>query len=552
MPSRDHNSVLRDRLSTLQVLDDAPQGVLVATADYGGTTVYANRALTEMFRSEAPTEPGALASDDHSVFDRNGELLPFEESPLGITLARRVRSRAELQIFLGAETPLWFDVSSAPLECHGTSLAIAYIHDVTHLKEAKSRLDEAHERLALQLADITQVHEMTERLALRVTLDDTLDDVLREGAALLGADKAVARTFDDGGESLTNRAMLNLGEDDLAALAALGPNMILRDGLLEYDGSIIVEDIRNDPVCDERMRDLAAQIGVRSMYVLALVGSDGRQLGVLVWGFANPGKPTARQRRVAQTYCRIAGQIAENNRLYEREHQIANALQSSMLAKDLPELPGLEVAAYSLSGAQGMQAGGDWYDAVALSRGRAGFTIGDVMGKGLPAATAMGQLRTGLRSYALVEGEDPIAVLTDLNRLTVEMDLTDMATAAYVTVDPQRRRADIASAGHCHALLVTDDARFLTAPQGIPLGIAADWNSDALTAELPPGAMLILYTDGLVERRGEDLDVGLERLRKAALQAPDDIDAVCPHLIRTCLDSEHAEDDVAILAVRLP
>ncbi|NUU24250.1 MAG: SpoIIE family protein phosphatase [Streptomycetaceae bacterium] len=448
---------------------------------------------------------------------------------------------------------MWIDVSCAPLDCNGDGLAIGYIHDVTHLKEAETRLDEANERLALQLADLTQVYEMTERLTARVTLDDTLHDVLREGAAVLGADKAVARTFDETGETLVSRVWHNMSRGDLAAVNGLGPNLVLRDGMLEHDGSLVIEDIRNDPACDDEIRAVSVTIGIRSMYVLDLLGPDGRSLGVLAWGFGTPGKPTGRQRQVARTYCRMAGQIAENNRLYDREHQIANTLQRSMLAKDLPRLDGIEVAAYSLAGAQGMQAGGDWYDAVSLPRDKAGFTIGDVMGKGLPAAAAMGQLRTGLHSYALVEGEDPVAVLTDLNTLMVQMDLADMATAAYAAVDPHRRRAEIALAGHCPPLVVHgDDAYFVRSGHGVPLGIAGGWHTDAEIVDLPPGAMLILYTDGLVERRDEDLDAGLERLRRAALAAPDEIDHVCPHLIERCLAGTTAEDDVAILAIRLP
>ncbi|WUW23849.1 SpoIIE family protein phosphatase [Streptomyces sp. NBC_01463] len=548
---------LSDHLASVQVLEGAPHGIVIASAEQGATTVYSNGRLAELFGAQVPQEPGGLARAATSFSDRNGEPLRFAESPLGVALGLRRPARAEVRYMPQGERALWLDISAVPLDFGPGELplAVAFLHDVSQQRRSADDLDEVNRRLAEQLEDATWVHGLSERLTDHDSVDGTLHQVLGEGARLLRADMGVARLRDEDGAVMRTRALYGMPADVRSvreAVEALPPGRFLVDEAEAAGGALIVEDVETDPSCSPRVRELGRAAGFRRVYALALSTTSGRRLGVVAWAWREPGRPTLRQRQLVGTYCRFAGQMVENNLLYERERRIAGTLQQSMLAQTLPEIAGVQVAACSLPGARGMQAGGDWYDVMALPGGKAGLALGDVMGKGLRAATAMGQLRTALRSYALVEGEDPVAVLSDLNALSQDMALTDLATVLYMTVDPQERRAVVASAGHCPPLLVDHSgARFLRAGQGVPLGVVDEWDAEADEFELPAGALLVLYTDGLVERRGEELGVGLERLRAAALAAPADVGDLCGHLVEACLDDGESSDDVAILAVRV-
>ncbi|MYW66075.1 SpoIIE family protein phosphatase [Streptomyces sp. SID8379] len=553
-----------DPPSTLAILEGSPHGILIASTRAGGTTLYANQRLERMFNTPVPKEPGGLVAASQALFDRNGEEMPFEQSPLGIALRLRRPARAEVQYLVPGLPTLRLDITATPLECahYDEPLAVAYLHDISHQQHAADALDEANRRLAQQLEDQTWVHSLTERLADHGGVEETLRQVLAEGALLLQADMGAARLYNEDLRRMETRAVHGFPEEREGAhklLDSVGIGEDLVDVAVRAGGWLVFEDVTTDPSATTALRELGHLVGFRAVYVLALHNACGRKLGVVAWAFRAPGRPTARQRQLASTYCRFAGQVVENNRLYERERRIASTLQQSMLAQQLPEVAGVRVAACSLPGARGMQAGGDWYDVISLPEGKAGLALGDVMGKGLGAATAMGQLRTALRSYALVQGEDPVAVLSNLNALTADMALTDLATVLYLTVDPVRRLARVASAGHCPPLLVDGSgASFVGAGQGVPLGVLDDWQAEESSFELPEGSLLVLYTDGLVERRGEELGVGLERLRQAALSAPEELDELCAHLVERCAEdgAEGAEesanpDDVAILAVRV-
>ncbi|MEV3860948.1 SpoIIE family protein phosphatase [Streptomyces sp. NPDC050095] len=547
----------RTTVSSATVLEGSPHGVLIASALAGGTAVYANHRLDEMFRTPVPMDPGGLVAASRELLDRNGEPLPFAQSPLGIALHLRRPARAEVQYEVPGADPLRLDITATPLDCdHGPDpVAVAYIHDISHQQRAADALDEANHRLAQQLEDITWVHGLTERLTDQGSVDETLQRVLSEGARLLQADMGAARLYNEELRTMETRATFGIANslaDAQELIATVGDKEDLVEAAVLAGGWLLYEDVMTDPAAAGPLRELGEVAGFRSVYVLALRSAQGRKLGAVAWAFEKPGRPTSRQRQLASTYCRFAGQVVENNRLYERERRIASTLQQSMLAQELPDIPGVQIAAVSLPGAQGMQAGGDWYDVLALPQGKVALALGDVMGKGLRAATAMGQMRTALRSYALVEGEDPVAVLTDLNALTGDMALTDLATVLYMTVDPGRRQATVASAGHCPPLLVDHSgASFVRAGQGVPMGVIDEWHAEPGEVELPEGALLVLYTDGLVERRGEELGEGLERLRQAALSAPAEVGELCSYLIEECLDEGANPDDVAILALRV-
>lgn len=233
---------------------------------------------------------------------------------------------------------------------------------------------------------------------------------------------------------------------------------------------------------------------------------------------------------------------------------IAGTLQRHLLPDRLPEVPSLAMAARYCPGERAAQVGGDWYDAIVLPGGQVGLAIGDVVGHGVRAATLMGELRSALRAYAVAEPESPAAALAHLNSLVERTHGGQMvATALYMVIDLDSRHLRFASAGHLAPLLLDANgtARFLESSQMPPLGIPWPTSVDDGSAELQPGSTVLLYTDGLVERRTEGIDVGLARLQAAMSEGPTDLEQLCTHVLANARGEGDLHDDVALLAVKL-
>jgi anti-anti-sigma factor len=235
----------------------------------------------------------------------------------------------------------------------------------------------------------------------------------------------------------------------------------------------------------------------------------------------------------------------------EREHRIAETLQRSLLPERLPDIPGVAFASRYLPGGAGLKIGGDWYDVFPLARGRIAVTVGDVVGRGLGAAAAMGQLRTAVRAYAL-ETASPAGVLDHTSRLVGEIEAAQMATLLFAVLDPESGTLTYASAGHPPPLLLGPDGQacYLEDGRSPPLGLVTGARLDAVTT-IEPGSTLILYTDGLVERRGLPLDESLEMLRHDVEGHLGDLDSLCDERVLRDPRPESPDDDVAVLMVRL-
>jgi PAS domain S-box-containing protein len=278
---------------------------------------------------------------------------------------------------------------------------------------------------------------------------------------------------------------------------------------------------------------------------------EGRSIGALHVGtlFARTfsGDDTAMLRVAAGR----AGMAIERVRLFEREHAIAEELQRSLLPAELPEVPGLSAAArYNPAGA-GSQVGGDWYDMVVQPDGTLLMIIGDVAGRGIGAASQMGQLRSALRAYAF-DGHPPGSLLERLNGFMNGLRDRGMATVALVSVDAAAGELRYAKAGHPPALMVGPDGAvtWLEDAAGVPLGVVEDAVYAEATVPIAPGSTLVLYTDGLVEVRGESLDRGFERLEKATISAPHEPEALCDHVLEHTLADPDIDDDVTLLVLR--
>lgn len=245
-----------------------------------------------------------------------------------------------------------------------------------------------------------------------------------------------------------------------------------------------------------------------------------------------------------------AEELAEDNeRLYSQQLGIAQTLQHALLPEELPAMPGVDFAVRYLPGGGGIEVGGDWYDVVRLDDDRCFFVIGDVSGRGLRAATTMASLRYAIRAFAS-QGDTPdelLAKLSDL--LSVEHD-DHFATVLCGYLDLSSRRLVLADAGHFPPLLIEGSkATYLDVPLGPPVGVPGGTRPPAGETVIGTSGTVLAFTDGLVERRGEHLDVGLERLRQAATQATGSVEDVLSHLIDT-LTPDGSSDDIAIVGVQ--
>ncbi|QKV92767.1 SpoIIE family protein phosphatase [Streptomyces sp. NA02950] len=289
-----------------------------------------------------------------------------------------------------------------------------------------------------------------------------------------------------------------------------------------------------------------------------------------------------RDRALAVELAARAAVSIDNARLYRREHERALILQRSLLPPGDPEAAGLDIACRYLPGNAATEVGGDWFDVIELPGHRTALVVGDVMGRGLRAAVAMGELRTAVRTLALLDLE-PAEVLSALDEIARGLgapsgshtparsgsrtrsgaedssDLSEvyLATCVYAVYDPVTRRCTFANAGHLPPVLVEpgEDALLMEVPPGMPLGVGGE-PFEEIEVELPDGALLALYTDGLVESREHALDEGLQDFRAAlsshdGTRVPDSsLEDICDHVLSS-LDTRHGEDDIALLMARV-
>jgi anti-anti-sigma factor len=323
-----------------------------------------------------------------------------------------------------------------------------------------------------------------------------------------------------------------------------------------HDGDVLGEGTdgreRADDV-DPGVVEVLREAGVRGAMALPLVAA-GTTVGAIGVGLLDRARISRTERNTLMALAEPCGMALDRARLYRAEHQIADTLQRSLLPQALPAVDRLGLAVRYLPGATGTQAGGDWYDVVQLDDQRVAVAVGDVVGQGTAAAAVMGQLRTALSGY-LLAGHGPAAALGLLDGLTARIPGARASTAMCLVLDPHRGELRWARAGHLPGLLVAADGsavRYLDDPAGHGplLGLPPDRRGHGeAVATLEPGATLLLYTDGLVERRGESLDEGLDRLADAVERHREE----GPEPLATALLDElgSRSDDVALVVARL-
>jgi PAS domain S-box-containing protein len=525
---------------------NAPIGIGLIDAD--GCWMQVNKALCDII--------GRGQSDLVGEHFR-GVLVPAErekaESDLQEVLeGDRVAYQAERQYLHAEGFPVDVLVSvSLARDAEGEPLN--FVVQVLDMTERKAAERERGERLQEQAAraeaeavadTIRKLQTITDVALRHLSLDDLLRGLLAQISDILEVEGAAIGLLDGAGNTLVIEATYGYAQTvDRGFRVALGEGFT---GRIAATGrpAVIATAAGVEP-----LEPFLRQAGIGSLLGVPL-RNDGRTIGVLHVGTTRSREFSNEDTSLLQLAADRAALAIEHARSYERERGVVETLQRSLIPEQLPRLPGLEMAARYQPGGPRADVGGDWYDAIALEGGEVGLAMGDVVGHGLEAASLMGQLRNALRAYALEE-HPPGVVVEKLDSLVQSLEQGRMATLLYLVVDADLSRIRFASAGHLPPLLVGPDgeAAFIEEAASVPLGVMPGGYDEAVR-EILPGSTLVLYTDGLVEERGEPIDDGLERLRQAVMDAPDDPEAMCDHVLAAMGRSDRAADDVAMFVLR--
>jgi PAS domain S-box-containing protein len=440
----------------------------------------------------------------------------------------------ELQRRDGTRFPA--EATVAKVDVQGEILVSGFIRDMTdRRRREEERAALVREQAAR--AEAERVAELVSGMQLLVdaalahrTLDDILPDVVTRVRGVLQADAASIHLVEEG-----DRLMLRAASDSGPAAPFTGGSFA--EQVAEAREPLLVED----PTADQ----VGSLIGVPLL-------ADRNVRGVVVASAAPPRRFTADDLSILRLAADRVALAIDHARVYEREHRIAETLQRSLLPDRMPHLPGLDVAARYIPGVDEAKVGGDWYDVLTVPGGGVGLVMGDVAGKGLAAASMVGRLRSALRAYAL-EGHAPARVLERLNRLIwTEAEDTQMATLIYLVVDAADGEVRWVNAGHPPPLLLDGDERprYLEGGTSVPLGVLPFPDFEEVAAPVAPGSTVVLYTDGLVERPGEHIDEGLDRLAEAVRAAPVPPEQLCDHVLDALVPEDGTPDDVALLTLR--
>ncbi|HEX8646973.1 MAG TPA: GAF domain-containing SpoIIE family protein phosphatase [Thermoleophilaceae bacterium] len=418
-------------------------------------------------------------------------------------------------------------------ESHRTDHARLYAAE----REARLEADRASESLR-------RLQTVTDVALSHLQLEELLDELLGRVSEMLEVDFASIVLVEEDDRTLAVRAIRGLSPDVAQLRFGLGEGFVGRVATARRP--MVLEQVR-----DEDLLPPLRGRGMESLMGVPLI-VEGRVTGVMPLGSFTRRAFTPEEVRLTQLAADRMAVAIEHARLFEREHRIAETLQRSLLPHTLPSVAGLRVAARYLPARAEAQVGGDWYDVVEIAGGGLALSIGDVAGHGIEAAALMGQLRNTLRGAAL-EGQDAGSAMTRVDRLLQgQRERPDtIATAVFARLNGDGSSLELATAGHPPPLVVNPDGttRYLDGVRSVPLGVPAPGGRTATSCAIEPGSMLMLYTDGLVERRDASLTAGLDRLARAAAAAGDEPESACDSVVAEMLGDEGPADDVALLAV---
>ncbi|MFG3509376.1 SpoIIE family protein phosphatase [Streptomyces sp. NPDC047821] len=550
---------MRDSLAALEGLfTQSPIGLALLGPDLRFLRV--NEALARM---------NGVPARDH-LGKRLSEVAPGINAGALETVMRQVLSSGEavVDVRRTGHTPAdpgrerTWSCSYAPLlDATGRRLGVvASLIDITDRQRAEGEAERARHRFALlaeagtRIGTTLDLHRTAEEVAhvFVPRLADSADVHLRE--EVLDPDEAAASTH-----GVVRRVAMAFTDPSAPAEnLAVGLTYRLPHGSV-YERVIAeghamnlyrpdIPALISDPGADRLRTYLGTRIGAARLVPLV---ARGKVLGAVIVTRTVDREPFDQQDCVLvdELVARAALNI-DNALMYTGQREAALTLQRSLTNSALPEVTGLELTGRYLP-ASDHEVGGDWFDAIALPRGRTGLVIGDVMGHGIHAAAVMGQLRTAVRTLARHD-IPPARMLLSLDAAVADLGENEMATCVYAIHDPATGECLIARAGHPPPAVADAHGTitFLDGPPGTPLGTGVrDFRTERVG--LGPGSVLVLYTDGLIEARDRDLDQGMDLLARSLLHLDHPLDEICDRVLGRMLPVA-AQDDVAVLLARTP
>lgn len=545
------------------LFEQLPVGLLAVRPD--GSVIVANHWMLEFFEPfTIDPESKLMRVDWRRISLPDGRPVPPGTLPLERCLTEGRQVRPTEYIYHGAAGDRTIAVDAVPvLDDDGVIIAYAStVVDETLNRRFVDQLGEIQRELDTHVRELNRVHRLIERLSSRSELRELLTETAEAVAALDGADAIAIFLAKDG--ELRLAASYGMDPEQVRLIDGLDAKDLYtsRRSMLGLPTTLV--DVLAEPGLPAEYREVLRALDAVSVYSTPLPSADGGVLGSVASIFRSVRMPSPHQRQLVETCGRIVAQLIVNAQVRARDRDVAVALQRSMMQARLPQVGWGELATFYRAGSTGMYVGGDWFHAALLADGRLSLVIGDVVGHGIDAVGTMGRMRSAVRAYTLpAEGTAPprpLQLATLLDHWCVATDLGWASTACFVDIDPETRHCVLASAGHLPPLLIGPGAapRFAHHEAlGAPLGLLSQGGeATEIGFHLAPGMTLLLYTDGLVERRGEDLGQGLARLaevatRELAAAADEELEAACARIARICAPESSSVDDVAILAFRI-
>ena len=548
---------------SIDLLDDQGRIANVAVAHADPDRVSYARSLRERF----PSDPEAATGVSHVLRTGEPELYPVIPASMidavpdaGLRrLVKELELRSAMIVPLAAHGRILGAIS---LFLSGAAPGRTYDQDDLRFAEELARRaalaidngrlhraeQEAHTALQVVAERLDRLHRVAAALSRAVTVEDALDVIITEGMASSAATAAVVGLVSEDGETV-----------DVAAARGYPSRTIESWKSFPVSGRTPLADVVRTGQAsfgDSGSGGIGAgppfaTSGSHAFVALPLA-ARGSVLGALGLTFETERTLSREERDLLLTIARQSGQAIDRARLYEREHEIAVAVQRSLLPRDVGVSEEVAVAARYLPASPGLEVGGDWYDVVRLGDHELVISIGDVVGHGLHAAATMGQLRNAVRAYAL-EGSSPAEIVSRLNTFVTRFPDGEFSTLFVGRLDLERRVLEYTNAGHPPPLvrLPDGDTVWLDDARTFPIGVRQEAACPSVTVAMEPDTVLLLYTDGLVERRAYSLEEGFTLLERVVGESRVDPEGLLEEVIaQVAVDGDEQADDIAMVMFR--
>ncbi len=414
------------------------------------------------------------------------------------------------------------------------------------IHQAEQKAIEAERRRQTDVVQ-TLTHALSQALSVQDVTEAVTSEVLRER---LGAVSVSLGVVEQGHTRVVGAAGLPKALIRDLAVSRLSAPMPFAEAVRTRTPRFLSRDAMRDRY--PRLWPYLRRATMTRCAILPLI-AQAKPIGALAMAFQDRAGFLPEECNLLLALASTIAQSLQRSVLYDNEHEMAVGLQHAMLPARLPECAGASIAARYRPAHAGRYIGGDWYDAIPLPSGNIGIVVGDVEGHDVQAAAVMGQLRTVLRAYA-AEGHAPASVIAHASAFLLDLDADRFATCTYADLDPVTGDAHVVRAGHLGPLVKDADGTCCApqAPGGPPLGLQTGDRYPVASLRLRATDTLLLYTDGLVEHQGMDIDDGLVRLQTVVHDGPPGPEELADHVIHTIESRYGLHDDAALLLARLP